>query len=133
MTLPVKHSVAVLIKNGERYLAIRRPDDDDELPGIWGLPAGTYRSSETLEDLVRRIGAEKLHVQLTPRRRLAAGAQDRKRYRLEMELWEAGMAGTPEGQQWKWTALAAFQDGSEKGSLCCSLALSAADGGFHRH
>jgi 8-oxo-dGTP diphosphatase len=132
VTLPIKHSVAVLIKNGDRVLAIRRPDDDDELPGIWGLPAASYREDETLEELIDRIGRDKLHVVLTPKRRLTAGVQDRIRYRLEMELWEAGMTGAPRGIEWGWMPLETLRAGSEKGSLCCSLALSDADSGFHR-
>jgi 8-oxo-dGTP diphosphatase len=127
VTLPVKHSVAVVVRNGAQVLAIRRPDDDDELPGIWGLPAGTFRDSESLADLVRRIGRDKLGVSLTPFRKLAEGAQDRPRYRLEMELWEATMSGTPdsaEGIQWQWTALEGLRQGSERGSLCCKLAIS---------
>jgi 8-oxo-dGTP diphosphatase len=116
-----------VVRKGSQVLAIRRPDDD-ELPGIWGLPAGTFRDSETLEDLIRRIGRDKLAVSLTPLRKLAEGAQDRQRYRLEMELWEATMTGTPddgsEEIQWKWTALEGLRQGSERGSLCCRLALS---------
>ena len=132
MSPPTKHSVAVLIRNGERILAIRRPDDDDELPGIWGLPAGSYRDTETLDDLVRRIGHDKLGVSLTPLRPLAAGAQDRERYRLEMELWEAEIEGTPAGVQWKWTKLETLREGSDRGSLCCRLALSGGSSSLHR-
>jgi 8-oxo-dGTP diphosphatase len=132
VNLPVKHSVAVLVRNGDRILAIRRPDDDDELPGIWGLPAGSFRSGETLENLIRRIGRDKLGVSLMAKRKLAGGVQDRERYRLEMELWEAEMEGTPAGSQWHWSALETLQPGSEQGSLCCRLALSAAGGDLHR-
>lgn len=123
VSLPAKHSVAVLVRNGDRILAIRRPDDDDELPGIWGLPAGSFRDSETLEDLIHRIGLDKLGVSLSPIRKLADGAQDRERYRLEMELWEVEMEGAPGKAQWQWTALETLQQGSDQGSLCCRLAL----------
>jgi 8-oxo-dGTP diphosphatase len=132
MSLPVKHSVAVLIRNGDRILAIRRPDDDDELPGIWGLPAGSFRDRETLADLIRRIGRDKLEVSLTPTEKLAAGAQDRERYRLEMELWEVEIEGSPNASEWKWTTFDTLKHGRERGSLCCSLALSAAGGRLHR-
>lgn len=132
MSLPVKHSVAVLVGNGDRILAVRRPDDDDDLPGIWGLPAGSFRDGETLEELIHRIGRDKLGVALTPKRKLAEGAQDRQRYRLAMELWEAELEGNPGGQQWEWTTLETLREGSERGSLCCKLALSSAPGGFDR-
>jgi len=120
---PVKHSVAVLIRNDRRVLAIRRPDDDDELPGSWGLPAGTLRGSEDAEDLIRRIGREKLGVRLSPSRKLGAGIQERPGYRLEMELWEVEMAGTPQHPEWQWAGLNLFRTGQARGSLCCDLAL----------
>src|SRR5207249_6124219 len=103
MSKPRKHSVAVVISKDDSILAIRRPDDDDELPGIWGLPAGTCTGRETLEtiaEVIRRIGAAKLGVILTPVRKMAEGAQDREKYRLEMELWEVSMEGTPTYPEW---------------------------------
>jgi ADP-ribose pyrophosphatase YjhB (NUDIX family) len=121
--LPVKRSVAVLIRNGRRFLSVRRPDDDDELPGVWGLPAGSYRNAETLENLVRRIGRDKLAVELTPIRKLARGLQTRQRYRLEMELWEAEMAGAPRHPAWQWADAEVLEPGTQQGSLCCRLAL----------
>ena len=125
----VKHSVAVLIRNGDQILAVRRPDDDDELPGIWGLPAGTIRGSETVADLIGRIGRDKLGVELTPIRRITSGAQDRPTYRLEMELWEVEMDGLPQQCQWQWAELEILRPGQAQGSLCCDLALRAWRGG----
>jgi hypothetical protein len=122
--LPVKHSVAVMIVQGRQILATRRPDDDDELPGIWGLPAGTARGTETVNDVIERIGRDKLGVTLVPVRLLLRGAQDRPKYRLEMELWEASMMGTPSGRrEWKWAGFDLLVPGRDAGSLCCELAL----------
>ena len=126
MSLPVKRSVAVLVRNvrrEDRILSTRRADDDDELPGVWGLPAGSYRGLESLEDLVTRIGRDKLGVSLIPIRKLAQGIQLRERYRLEMELWEAEMAGEPQHPAWQWVEAETLQPGKLQGSLCCSLAL----------
>src|SRR5262245_7369663 len=89
--VPEKPSVPVLVRNSGSFLSTRRADDDDELPGVWGLPAGSYRAGETLNDLVVRIGREKLGVVLKPIGKLAEGTQQRARYVLEMELWEAEM------------------------------------------
>jgi ADP-ribose pyrophosphatase YjhB (NUDIX family) len=119
----VKHSVAIMIHHHDEILAIRRPDDDDELPGIWGLPAGTAHGTETAEDVIKRVGRDKLGVKLIPLRRLAFGAQDRQRYRLEMELWEASMEGTPTYPAWTWAPLDILRPGMTSGSLCCRLAL----------
>jgi ADP-ribose pyrophosphatase YjhB (NUDIX family) len=125
MSLPLKRSVAVLIRNGDNFLSTRRADDDDELPGVWGLPAGSYRESETLEDLVLRIGKDKLGVTLIPIRKLAMGRQKRERYVLEMELWEAEKSGTPRHPAWQWATAAILEPGKSRGSLCCRLAIEA--------
>jgi 8-oxo-dGTP diphosphatase len=123
MAIAVKHSVAVVIFNRKQILAIRRSDNDDELPGVWGLPAGTKRGPETVEDVIQRIGSEKLGVHLAPIRKLASGSQDRPRYRLEMELWEASMEGSPSYPHWQWASADLFEPGAASGSLCCQLAL----------
>ena len=123
MAIRVKHSVAVMVLNGDQILAIRRPQDDDELPGVWGLPAGTYRTGETISDVIGRIGRDKLGVQLTSIRKIASGAQDRPAYRLEMELWEASIAGTPNYPEWQWASLDLLRPGAASGSLCCGLAI----------
>ena len=119
----LKHSVAVAIFKGDQILAIRRPEDDDELPGIWGLPAGTCRGAETVQDVIFRIGREKLGVSLVPIRVLASGIQNRPRYRLFMELWEAGMEGTPSHPEWQWADLDLLRPGASAGSFCCELVL----------
>ena len=123
MAIPVKHSVAVLIVDRDRILTIRRSGNDEELPGVWGLPAGTIRGSEAVEDVVRRIGREKLGVTLAPIRKLRSGVQDRPKYRLEMELWEASMEGIPSYPEWQWAALDLLEPGAAEGSLCCQLAI----------
>ena len=123
--MQVKRSVAVLIRNGDLILSTRRQDDDDELPGVWGLPAGTYRDSETLHDLVFRIGRDKLGVVLKPVHMLSEGTQQRSRYVLEMQLWEVEMTGAPHHAAWQWAAPEILQPGILQGSLCCRLASEA--------
>ena len=119
----MKHSVAVAIFNGDSVLSVRRPDDDDELPGIWGVPAGTLRPGENTEDLVIRIGRDKLGVKLTPVRQINSGRQMRQHYLLEMELWEAAMEGNPSHRQWRWASIDSLRPGSSAGSLCCELVV----------
>jgi 8-oxo-dGTP diphosphatase len=119
----IKQSVAVMILQNEKVLAVRRPDNDDELPGVWGLPAGTAGPAETTEDVIRRIGTSKLRVSLRPARKISFGTQERPGYRLEMELWEAFMEGTPTGVEWQWADVDLFRAGAASGSLCCDLAL----------
>jgi ADP-ribose pyrophosphatase YjhB (NUDIX family) len=121
---PIKRSIAVLIRNGDLILSVRRADNDDELPGVWGLPAGSFRSSESLEDLVARIGQQKLGVVLTPLRKLTEGTQNRPAYQLEMELWEVSMEGTPNHPAYRWGLIEVLRPGMMQGSLCCELALT---------
>ena len=112
-----------MIFSGDEVLVIRRPDDDDELPGIWGLPAGTCRGAETVDQVIRRIGREKLGVILEPIRKITFGTQDRPAYRLEMELWEASMHGAPTYREWKWSRVDVLVPGAHRASLCCELAV----------
>lgn len=123
MSRPVKRSVAVLVRSGGLILAVRRADNDNELPGVWGLPAGSFIGSESVEDLISRIGRQKLGVSLMPIRKLAGGTQDRPSYRLQMELWEVSMEGTPTHPEFRWTSEETLKPGREQGSLCCELAL----------
>ena len=120
---PSKRSVAVLIRKGDLILAVRRADNDNELPGVWGLPAGSFIGSESFEGLISRIGRQKLGVALTPIRRLAEGMQDRPAYRLQMELWEVSMEGIPSHPEFKWSSEETLKPGRDRGSLCCELAL----------
>lgn len=118
-----KHSVAVVISKDNSILAIRRHDDDNELPGIWGLPAGTCRNDETVQDVIVRIGRQKLGVELKPERQLATGNQDRPEYLLYMELWEVSMTGIPSHPNWRWAPVDFLRSGAAAGSFCCELAL----------
>ena len=120
---PSKRSIALVVRNGERILTIRRQDDDDELPGIWGLPAGSFRGQETTQDLAGRIGRDKLGVRVVAGRRLTSGKQDRPAYSIEMDLIEAALDGEPTHPEWKWDSVEVLRDGAGKGSLCCALAL----------
>lgn len=119
----VKHSVAVVVRRGPQLLMLRRPDDDDELPGVWGLPAGSLGAGETSADVVQRVGNQKLGVDLEAGQVLASGRQDRGSYILEMDLIAAGMTDTPTRGEWKWAEPDVLEPGRRSGSLCCGLAL----------
>ncbi len=126
MTSPskrVKRSAAVLVRRHGTLLALRRADDDDELPGVWGLPAGTYRGAEDRAALVRRIGHDKLGARLEPGGVLATGRQQRPAYTLDMELVEARLEGDPKLGDWQWAPEGILEPGRDRGSLCCRLAL----------
>lgn len=126
-------TVAVTRADG-LVLAVQRPDEPgEELPGVWGLPATTLLDGESPEGGVRRLGREKLGVDLTPVRALAEGEQQRPDYTLQMTVYEASMAGEPALQRapsgtsydaLDWLPPASFRDAAERGSLCCELYLA---------
>ena len=90
--MPVKRSVALAVTQGRdlsRVLLVQRPEDDEEFPGIWGLPAGTCGPGESLRAAARKIGNLKLGGGLKLGQRLGFGKQDRNGYALEMTLYSA--------------------------------------------
>lgn len=120
-----------------RWLLVRRPDDDPDLPGVWGLPAGSLRVEENEQALLRRIGRDKLGVELDPLGALAEGAVDRAGYRLVMRLHRAvireGSPAVPRSapevtqySEWAWKHPRELADGVSRGSLCCRLGLELA-------
>ena len=136
----VRHGVAAAIRRDDGLvLAVRRPHEPgEELPGVWGLPAVTLRGGEPPEEGVRRIGREKLGVELTPVRTLADGEQDRAGYALRMTVYEASLAGEPSARGGPartpdapgtlydavdWRPAASFREAADRGSLCCRLLL----------
>lgn len=139
MTKPVRCSVAAVVRRqGEtRFLAVRRPLDDDKLPGVWGLPAVTLRPGELPEDGLRRLGHEKLGVRLEPSRFVGIRAADRGSYELilmdieamlvegEPDVYAATTMATRYVDQ-KWAGeVGILRDAAEKGSLCCRILLEA--------
>lgn len=60
--------MSLVIERPEGLLLVRRPDDDEDLPGAWGLPAATLAVGESQEDAVRRAGRDKLGVEVRPLR-----------------------------------------------------------------
>ncbi|MYK01849.1 MAG: DNA mismatch repair protein MutT [Gemmatimonadales bacterium] len=120
-----------------RWLLVRRPDDDPDLPGVWGLPAGSHAEGEMDHALVRRIGREKLGVETEDLGRLSEGHIDRTGYRLEMRLHAARIVtgeprvpqsgpGVTQYSEWGWKPSVELRHGADRGSLCCRLALDVA-------
>lgn len=117
-----------------RFLAVRRPEDDEDLPGAWGLPATTVQSGESPGDAALRVGREKLGVELTVVRELARGTRDRPAGRLRMRLFEArvgaGDLAVPQAHgdgtqyvEWRWSRPERLKESARRGSLCSRLYL----------
>lgn len=137
-----KQAVALVIwelPRGRRLLVVRRPDaPGEELPGIWGLPAGSRRPGESLAQVALRVGRDKLDVPVKLGRWLARGRQVRQGYGLEMALVEAAIepGHSPrlpkQGQRsesvtcytaCRWAGPEVLEEGARRGSLCCQLLL----------
>lgn len=123
-----------------RLLAVRRPPDDDELPGAWGLPAATLdrEIGESFEEAVRRTGRAKLGVELEVEELLNEGGSERGAHHLHMRLYRGRIAsGEPAVQppvgdvtqyvEWEWAPPERLADAARRGSLCSRLCLQALD------
>lgn len=136
-------AVAVAVFRGRerrQVLAVRRPDEPgEELPGVWGLPAATVGPEESPEEAVRRLGRQKLGLELEPVAVLAEGQQDRGGGTLSMLLYEARARGLPPRLRrprdptgvtyytdWKWAEPGELLPAAQRGSLCSRLFLQAA-------
>jgi ADP-ribose pyrophosphatase YjhB (NUDIX family) len=132
---PLKRSVSLVIEGPAGVLLVRRPDDDDSLPGLWGLPAASLGEGESEHDALVRAGHEKLGVLVEPLRPIGEEAAERDSYRIEMRDWAASIvAGEPavpqagEGTQyveWRWGDPAELAPAARAGSVCARVLLRA--------
>ena len=116
-----------MIEGPGGLLLVRRPDDDDSLPGVWGLPAVSLSQDESEEDGVRRAAREKLGVEVEPLEPVGREGG--------MTDWEARvLAGEPEVPQpgpntqytdLRWGEPAELVPAAREGSLCCRVLLRA--------
>jgi|ERR671923_1611859 8-oxo-dGTP pyrophosphatase MutT (NUDIX family) len=130
---PLKQSVSLVIEGPGGLLLVRRPDDDEELPGLWGLPATSLGEGETEEEAVRRAGRAKLGVEVRPVRPLGEETGERLGYRIRMRDWEAEIvSGRPAvplpgpGTQYvelRWGEATELAPAARAGSLCSRVLL----------
>ena len=61
-----KYAVVFVIYNHDKskFLIVQRPSDDESLPNVLGLPAGSVKEDETFEEAVIRSGRQKLGVEV---------------------------------------------------------------------
>jgi 8-oxo-dGTP diphosphatase len=130
---PLKCSVSLVIEGPDGVLLVRRPQDDESLPGEWGLPAATLGAEETEEDALRRAGRDKLGVEVRPLRLLGEEEGERPGYRIVMRDWTAEIAaGEPavpqpgagtQYEQWRWGEVDELAPAARRGSLCARVLL----------
>lgn len=135
---PTKFAIAVALENpanNKEYLVVQRAPDDDSLPNIWGLPATSLKSNELPDEMVRRIGREKLGTDIEPISNLGVQRSERDTYELilmdikskligqEPDVTNADTSGSKYVDQ-KWTSdFSILIPGAKKGSLCDRIFL----------
>jgi ADP-ribose pyrophosphatase YjhB (NUDIX family) len=129
----LKRSVSLVIEAPAGLLLVRRPDDDESLPGAWGLPAASLLAGESERDAVVRAGREKLGVELEVVGVLAEERAQRPGYEIAMRDWAVRIAvGEPavpqpgEGTQyveWRWGRAEDLAPAARAGSLCARALL----------
>jgi 8-oxo-dGTP diphosphatase len=123
----VKRSVSLVIDGPEGVLLVRRPDDDESLPGVWGLPAASLREGESELDAVARAGRDKLGVEVEP----VAPIGEEKGMRDWSARIAAGEPSVPQpadGTQyvdWRWGEPGELVPAARAGSLCARALLRA--------
>jgi ADP-ribose pyrophosphatase YjhB (NUDIX family) len=130
---PRKRSVALVIEGPGGLLLVRRPEDDESLPGVWGLPAASLAEGESEEEAVRRAGLAKLGVEVRPLRPLGEAEAERPGYGIRMRDWaaaiESGEPAVPQpgaGTQyddWRWGEPSELAPAARAGSVCCQVLL----------
>ena len=136
MDKPVKRAISYVIYNENRskILIVRRPNNDEDLPNFWGLPAGSVKDGETKEDAIIRSGRDKLGVELEVVGLSGKDNLERDKYILHMEDYEAKIiSGEPEAPQkvegitqysdWRWGVADDLREIASKGSLCTQIYL----------
>ena len=140
---PTKKSVALAILKADepsKVLLVYRPEDDEEFPGMWGLPAASLLAGETYRKAALRVGTQKLGTDVRVGKSIGSGSQDRCNYSLKMRLYQAALPRdlpalpdtdrrpgiTPEMTMyvsWRWGAAWELEEAARRGSLCSRLLL----------
>jgi len=80
-----------------KYLLVKRPIDDAEMPSHWGFPAASKKNSEeSWEDVARRSAKTKLGVEIKIDKMLGEDTIDRGKYILVLRDYEVRiLSGEP--------------------------------------
>jgi 8-oxo-dGTP diphosphatase len=116
-----------VIEGPEGLLLVRRPDDDESLPGVWGLPAVSLVPGEPEEDAVRRAGRDKLGVDVEPLEPVGSEA-GMTNWRVRVSSGEPAVPQPGPKTQYtdlRWGEPAELVPAAREGSLCCRVLLRA--------
>lgn len=85
----IKHAVSVIIRDNDKTLFALRSPNKKRFPLTWSLPSYFVNEEETHNEAIKRIGKEKLGIELMPLRLLNEGYGERDDFRLFMHDYEA--------------------------------------------
>lgn len=135
-SVSTKKAVAIVIRDhAGDFLAVKRSDDDESLPGLWGLPAVSLIADESVDAAIVRAGRQKLGVDVKPGKYVGEDSIDRGSYRLQLAEYEADVtAGVPsvpqpDGSVSQYSAMQFSSDptllveAARRGSLCSRVFL----------
>jgi 8-oxo-dGTP pyrophosphatase MutT (NUDIX family) len=134
---PTKEAISFVLhheEDPETFVVVQRPADDENLPNVWGLPAGSPHEKESPEDAVYRSAKEKLGIEVEIVSRIGEGTIERDAYFLHMQDYEVRLLeGTPsvpqpypdvtQYQNWRWGKADDLVEAAQKGSLCTRVYL----------
>ncbi len=116
-----------MVEGPDGVLLVRRPEDDESLPGAWGLPAASLAGGESEQDAVRRAGREKLGVEVRP---LEPLGEERTMTGWSVEI-VAGRPSVPQHgpntqyTELRWGEPCELVPAARQGSLCSRVLLRA--------
>jgi ADP-ribose pyrophosphatase YjhB (NUDIX family) len=132
---PMRNAIAVILRSSSRpdsFLVVKRPSEDGDLDGFWGLPATRMRAGELPEDAARRICREKLGCTAVPLRFVGTMFQKRNEYDMFFMDIEMVLVGETEPNvkaaktdstvyvDQQWTVDARILLPAARGGSCCS-------------
>ena len=127
----MKRSISLVIERPGGVLLVRRPDGDESLPGVWGLPAVSLREGESERDAVLRAGRDKLGVEVEPITPVGAdegGGVAMRDWSVRIVEGEPEVPQAGDGTQYvglRWGAPSELAPAARAGSLCARVLLRA--------
>lgn len=119
--------MSLVIEGPAGVLLVRRPDDDESLPGVWGLPAASLHEGESEREALLRAGRDKLGVQIEPLELVGEEGtmRDWSARIVEGEPSVPQPAGETQYVDLRWGEPAELAPAARAGSLCARAFLRA--------
>lgn len=129
---PTKLAVAFYIEDDGKFTAVKRNDDDQSFPGVWGLPAGSLQNSEDFEAAVRRAAKTKLGIDVGSMRFEGEMEIEREKYFTRLREYRiidfSGVPTLQNGNEYyaelTWQSdPEIFREPAKQGALCSRIFL----------